>query len=49
MVTLISGYTVVLADQIKRTGSIIGSGTTTIGTSPVFLGDEVTTTDSCYR
>ena len=29
----------------KEFGSIIGSGTTTVsGTSPVFLGDEVTTT-----
>jgi len=38
-----SGYTVVLAN--KEAGTIIGSGTTTsAGTSPVFLGDEVTTT-----
>ena len=38
-----AGYTVVLAN--KEAGSIIGSGTTTAaGTSPVFLGDEVTTT-----
>ena len=38
-----AGYTVVLAN--KEAGSIIGSGTTTsAGTSPIFLGDEVTTT-----
>jgi hypothetical protein len=38
-----AGYTVVLAN--KEAGTIIGSGTTTAaGTSPVFLGDEVTTT-----
>ena len=38
-----AGYTVVLAN--KEAGSIIGSGTTTAsGTTPIFLGDEVTTT-----
>ena len=38
-----AGYTVVLAN--KEAGSIIGSVTTTAsGTTPIFLGDEVTTT-----
>ena len=38
-----SGYTLVLAN--KNAGSIVGSGlTTSTGTVPVFLGDEITTT-----
>lgn len=38
-----SGYTAVLAN--KTAGTVVGSGLTTgVGTIPVFLGDEITTT-----